>query len=445
MLPAGTSYQTLSKWWASKLIEALGVLKDTSLVEQSGSTIFVLPVIQRYILHEPRFSKQVGMLMIESACRFLEAHASDINDGLYKSHSTAVSAEEGNLEAVLLTTPENHAPQVGFLLHVIQGGFLLLARHQRRHSVRVNIIERALHLAHHINDNILQGDLLFYYGESFLQVEQYDKAHKQLEAALNYFLTASDRMRAAMCRPQLAEAIQRQGETFERCQQIIVDAQADCKATGHEGLAARCLLYLGGMHFRFCNNPTALDLLTQAEPVLAQVKDWRHHAECSRVSSWVHYDMGQYDLAYACAASALEEFDRIGDVQGCVGSHNDIGRILSVCGDFEGSLRSHLHCLEIGKTLGLPPLPYALRGMGLAWAKLGKVVDARCAFEESLQQFTSSDAPTLTHSIEADIVCTQVFLRQLENSTLIPTPEEYVALQCWYSDDHIEKILAPAP
>ncbi|KAG6913346.1 hypothetical protein DXG01_007536 [Tephrocybe rancida] len=446
MLPAGTSYKILFEWWARGLDGRLGVLKDTSLVEQNGSTIFVLPVIQRYILHDSRFSKQVGTSMIESACRFLEAHASDINDKLYKSHSAAISAEEGNLEAVLLTTPEIHATQDVSSLHVIRDGFLLLARHQRNHSAGVNIIERALHLMRHIDDNILQGDLLFCYGESLWWVNQYDKARKELKAALDHFLSASDRARAVKCRLTLAFAMAGQAdETFERCQEIIMDAQADCEATGDEGLAARCLLSLGTLHFRFRTYPTALDLLAQAEPVLARVKDWEYHAECSSVSSWVHYHMGQYDLAYACAASALEEFDRIGDAQGCAVLHTEIGRILSACRDFEGSLRSHLRSLEIRKSLGLPPLPDALRGMGLAWAKLGKVDNARQAFEELLQWFARPDAPAPSPVDQSEIVCTQLFLCRLEDLTLKPTQEEYHALRIWYSDDHIEEILAPVP
>ncbi|KAG6914476.1 hypothetical protein DXG01_017037 [Tephrocybe rancida] len=432
-LPAGTLYETLFKWWARDLIGELGVLKDTSLVEQNGSTIFVLPVIQHYILHESRFSKQ--------------AHASDINDELYKVHSAAVSAEEGNLEAVLLMTPlEIHETQDGFLLHVIRDGFLLLAHHQRRHSARVNIIEHALHLVRHIDDNILQGNLLFCYGDSLVQLGQYNNACKYLEAALNHFLSASDRKRAAKCRLALVYGMAGQAdETFERCQEIIMEAQADCEATGDEGLAARCLVDLGGLHFSFRKYPTALDLLTQAEPVLAQVKDWEYHAECSRVSSWVHYYMGQYDLAYACAASALEECDRIGDTQGCASLHNGIGRILSACGDFEGSLWSHLCSLEIGKSLRLPPLPNALQGTGLAWAKLGKVEDACQAFKKLLQQVASSDAPSPSSNTQSMIACSQLFLRRLEDLTLKPTQEEYHALQTWYSDNHIEEILAPVP
>ncbi|KAG6914059.1 hypothetical protein DXG01_002731 [Tephrocybe rancida] len=446
MLPAGTSYKALFCWWARDLIGVLGVLKDTSLVEQNGSTLFVLPVIQRYILHDSRFSKQVGILMLESACQFLEAHASNINDKFFKSHSAAMSAEEGNLEAVLLMTPEIHATQDGFLLHVIQDGFLLLARHQQHHSARVNIIEHALHLARHIDDDLLQGDLLFCYGDSLCQVDQGNMASKHLEAALCYFLSASDRKRAAKCRLKLFDAMQGQaGDTFERYQEIIVDAQADCKATGDEGLAACCLLYLGILNYKFHNDSTALDLLTQVEPVLAQVKDWEHHAECSCVSLWVHYYMGQYDLAYTCAASALEECDHIGDAQGCAGLHNHIGRIHSAHGNFEGSLRSYLCCLEVLKSLGLPPWSTALRGMGLAWAKLGKVQDACQAFKESLQQLAHPDAPAPSPITQRKIACTQLFLHRLENPALVPTPEEYDALQGWYSDDHIEKILAPVP
>ncbi|KAG6864962.1 hypothetical protein C0991_005911 [Blastosporella zonata] len=119
MLPLGASYEMLSKRWGKKLIGAFGILKDTSLVEQRGSTYFVLPVIQRYILHPSRFSKPVHTSMIESACKFLKEHASVIGDELFKSRSEALSAEEGNLEAILLAATASD-------LHVIKGGFMLL-------------------------------------------------------------------------------------------------------------------------------------------------------------------------------------------------------------------------------------------------------------------------------------------------------------------------------
>ncbi|KAG6900117.1 hypothetical protein C0993_002652 [Termitomyces sp. T159_Od127] len=52
MLPTGTSYKMLSKWWAknmSNLLGALDILKGTSLLEEKDSTSFVLPVIQCYV------------------------------------------------------------------------------------------------------------------------------------------------------------------------------------------------------------------------------------------------------------------------------------------------------------------------------------------------------------------------------------------------------------
>lgn len=137
--------------------------------------------------------------------------------------------------------------------------------------------------------------------------------------------------------------------------------------------------------------------------------------------------------------SALDKCHSIGDLHGCCDLANQIGSILSACGDHQGSLKSYLQCLEIRKFLGLPPIGHTLEGMGIAWAKLGKTADARQAFEEALKQYGSES----TASTQDRITCSQFFLCRLEDSSLVPKSDEVAALRRCYSDNHVNKILAP--
>ncbi|KAG6839409.1 hypothetical protein C0991_002815, partial [Blastosporella zonata] len=305
MLPVGTTYDMLSKWWAKKLIGSLDILKETSLVEQRGSTYFALPVIQRYIFHPSRFFKPVHTSMIESACKFLKEHASVIGDELFKSHSEALSVEEGNLEAILLTATASD-------LHVIKDGFLLLARHQEHHTPRVDIVEHALSLVQTSDDNIHRGDLLLCYGEILAKLHQSSNSVKQLETALGLFLSVSDRKRTAECRLALSTVIREINGSTHKRRKIIREAQEDCKAIGDKDLAARCLLNLALTYRQDYDYHTALSLLQEAEP-LFRAKNRYQHTVCSQSISTVHYYTGDYDPAYTWATSALDECASIGN------------------------------------------------------------------------------------------------------------------------------------
>ncbi|KAG6843696.1 hypothetical protein H0H87_001548 [Tephrocybe sp. NHM501043] len=433
MLPDGTSYAMLSKWWARGLVGALGVLRDTSLVDQRGSRYFVLPVIQRYILHPSRFSPHVRASMIESACSFLMAHSAVIGEDIFTTHYTAISVEGANLEAILLraTTPDRH---------VLRDGFLALARHQRHASPRVDIIERALTFASMIDDAELRGHILICYGDILFQLRHFGNALEKFKEALGIFQSILDKKKTAECRLKLAEVMDAHtSSAFPERLTLIMEAQEDSKIIGDEALAARCLLQFGRSYFIHGDFPTALSFLTQAEPMLVQAKDRYSHSICSRLLSRVYYQMQQYDLGRAWIMSAMGENSSIGDSTGSLYLANDQGQIKSACGDFEGALQSYLRCLEVGKMLGLPPLPQALEGMGLAWGKLGNTTDAYRAFTEALRQYTSAEP---TYKIQCGIVRCQLFLRRLHDPNSEPTVEERSALSKYYSEGHIASLLA---
>ncbi|KAG6839393.1 hypothetical protein C0991_003001, partial [Blastosporella zonata] len=434
MLPVGTSYKMLSKWWARdlpNLVGALEVLKSTSLIEARVTTFFVLPVIQRYILHPSRFSLEVHASMLGSACAFLKEHASMVGDPLYKAHSAALSAEDGNLEAVLLTAT---APDP----HVIRDGLLTLARHQWMHRPQFGVIEHGLTLMSNIDDDALHGDLLYCYGDIFYRLHQFDKSLKQFKGALAVFLSVPDRKKAAECRLSINTVLKFHPEgNIDTRRKIIIEAQADYESAHDKAGAGDCLHALGNLKVR--HDSTSIGLLKQAQLVFAEVKDLRRHAACTLSLVRAHYKSSDYDSSYACGVSALEQYEDIGYVSQCAIAAADLGRTLSALGDHERALRSFLRCVEIRKSMGLLPLGTTLEAMGLAWVRLGKTDDARRAFEESLHQYSSEES---TPSTRNGIIRSQLFLKRLEDPSFDPTEKERSALRGRYSVDHVDKILA---
>ncbi|KAG6839912.1 hypothetical protein C0991_010415, partial [Blastosporella zonata] len=282
MLPIGTSFKMLSKWWASdlpNLAGALEVLKSTSLVEERGNIFFILPVIQRYIRDPSRFPDAVRSSMIESACSYLAEHASStFGDPEYKSHTKALSAESGNLEAVLLTAT---APD----LHIIRDGLLSLAYYQKTHQPRLDIIEHALKLASDpsFDDKILQGDL--------------NLAIQAFKQAISLYLVMNNLKKLIECRLKLAEALRFMCSDFPTEQENILAAQEDCISIGDEPLAGRCLLAFGLLYWKY-NRPSALSTLVEAETIFARFKDVYYHSRCCQALSWVYSRSGDYDSAH---------------------------------------------------------------------------------------------------------------------------------------------------
>ncbi|KAJ7596157.1 hypothetical protein C8J56DRAFT_819648, partial [Mycena floridula] len=106
MLPAGTTFKALQSLWApniQNLQSPLQALLDTSLLEHSARTYFVLPVIRSYVLDSQHLPTSVQNSMVEAACRFLQTHnATEPGKPLYKNDMAARSLEEINLQSILL-------------------------------------------------------------------------------------------------------------------------------------------------------------------------------------------------------------------------------------------------------------------------------------------------------------------------------------------------------
>ncbi|KAG6826953.1 hypothetical protein H0H87_005950, partial [Tephrocybe sp. NHM501043] len=123
MLPDGTTFKMLSKWWAQELPNlpgALEVLKSTVLVQENGLTFYILPVVQHFVLHPSWLLMQVQTSMIDAASAFLKKHKSKLGDPKYKdkkSLSLASSPALNNLSAGdLIDLPPTSSSPLGVFL-----------------------------------------------------------------------------------------------------------------------------------------------------------------------------------------------------------------------------------------------------------------------------------------------------------------------------------------
>ncbi|KNZ74267.1 hypothetical protein J132_07429 [Termitomyces sp. J132] len=435
LLPDGTSYEMLSNCWAKNLRDirgALDFLEGMSLVEQTGSTYSVLPVIRRYVPRPPWFFYAVRTSMIEAACAFLKQHDSVIGDPLYKAQSAVLSAEERNLEAILLLA---RVPSV----RVIRDGLLSLAYYQCYHRPRLIVIEHALTLVRATDNKLLHGSVLLCYGNIAFRLDQYSLSLNQLEKALHFFLFAKDRRMVAECRLSLENTLRYHLDSdFQSRKKIISQAQFDYESNNDEIGVARCQFALGRLLSQYRHLSEAIELLEWAGGVFAQFKDQHRYAECTAILAKTYCRLSDHDLAYYYATTALNEYEIVHDLRGYCGTMIDLGRILSARGDYEGSLETLLHSFKVRKSMALPPSGGALEGVGLAWANLGNIDNARNAFQEALQQYSSQES---AYYSETDIVRCQFFLKRLRDRELQPTPTEYLALWRWYPQDYLLGIL----
>ncbi|KAG6897678.1 hypothetical protein C0992_012427 [Termitomyces sp. T32_za158] len=260
----------------------------------------------------------------------------------------------------------------------------------------------------------------------------------QLEA-LDLFLSIPDRERAAKCRINIANLMVLHGDGDYNSQETAIqDALAD-HIQGRGGYG-HCLFLLRDLDGRHGQSLSALIWLNQAERILAKGRNSFVHTECTRSLALNYFKICQYDLAHSWAASSLEECESIGDLAGCSAAAVILGFIAFAREDYKGSFEHFLHSLRDRKATGLAPIGDALEAMGCIWAKLGKSTDARRAFEESLQQYSSEE---FTEHSQYGIVRTQFFLKRLETPKVDLGTEVLVALLRQYAQSRIDRILAP--
>ncbi len=436
MLPVGTTYDVLSKWWARdspNLIGALTVLADMSLIKRRNNIrYFVLPVIRSYVLdsHPPRFLPDVSSAMITSACNFLKHHKSSSGDRSCKDRTKALSSEEGNLLAILLTAT---GPEPCLI-----EAFLVLVEHQLLTRPRLEVIEHTLELARRMNNNEkLVGDVLTCYGRVLLELDRYEDAVKQHTLARNTFLSISDDKAAARSLLYIVGIyVYTMQLSFDVKQNLDLIQQAESvyKNDGNDdgrGVAL-CLFYRGPVVARDAlqSHELGINSLVRALEIFKAHGDTLYVAKTSFFLALVYYWARRYDDASLSATAAIEAYELVEEYSGKATAL--LGKILFMQGYHKKALETMVRALQTCKAYGSPrDMAEALEMIGRIYVKLDQLQDARSVYEDALKYHEIVPHKEIETT---GIKRTQFFIQQLDEPSLVPSTEVKKLLARQYSD-----------
>ncbi|KAF8069974.1 hypothetical protein FPV67DRAFT_995238 [Lyophyllum atratum] len=426
MLPIGTTYDALRKWWArsmSNLTGALRVLRETALVKRREMNYFVLPVIRSYILHPSRFPDEVRITTIRAACDFLKQHNSSPGEELFKDHAAALSLEEANLQSMLLYPMDPEPSLIEALL--------VLARHQLSTRPRLEVIEHTVKLALRLeNCRELLGDVLDCYGKTLRVLDRLSDAINQHNLSRQTYLSIPDERRAAQ---SLLDVLDVYTDETEQDTDSLLRMAEEAKSTFEKlkdtrGIALS-LHYIGALHAQNGSHEEGIAFLIRARTMFQEHVDPLNHANCSYFLAQVYTWALQFDDALASATSAVEEYKRLGHYAG--DATRILGLILFLKGDYSGALKTLIQCLEQNKSYGRPwDIAQTLEYIGRTWTILDQKADAQSAFTEAMKYYGAIQSSMKDHGM----LCCQFFIRALEDPLLVPTDAELNSLEGLYVD-----------
>ncbi|KAJ7596137.1 hypothetical protein C8J56DRAFT_1116586 [Mycena floridula] len=416
MLPAGTTLQALQSLWAphiQNLQSPLQALLDTSLLEHSTRTYFVLPVIRSHVLDPQHLPTSVQNSMAKAACRFLQTHNA-IRPGMpnYKEDMAARSVEEINLQSILLETTSSE-------LHFIQA-LLTLAWHQYRIRPCTGVIQHAVKLMSNVTGQKLIGDVFDCYAWILCDLTCWKESLDQFNLARQAYLDASEPRHAALALPNIAfistyidsqtseiplieqaklelEILQSSNHnqhrrhflpSFSTLQNWFKKSTGQPKSTStidNEDLA-KCLIQLGWAYSRQRYHSKAIESLTHASALCLELSF--NGAQCAQNLAMSHHRLQQHNEAEKWGLLALQEWQEIGE--------NDVSYVLWILGMIyisKGQYGQAIECLKEGLDIAKArndewTAAYILLQLGRAKMKKGETDDARNFFIEAWPKLT---------------------------------------------------------
>ncbi|KAJ7596143.1 hypothetical protein C8J56DRAFT_1160380 [Mycena floridula] len=457
MLPAGTTFEALQSLWASNiqnLQSPLQALLNTSLLENSTRTYFVLPVICSYVLDPQHLPTSVQNSMVEAACSFLERHNSlTPGEPTYKEDMEARSIEEINLQSILLDTKSSEP-------HFIQA-LLTLAWHQYQIRPRTEVIQHAVKLMSNVTGQKLIGDVLDCYAGVLRNLNHWKESLDQFNLARQAYLDASEPQLAALALfdvayvstlvdPQTNEIplIEQAKLELETLQSLKNNQHKrhflpslstlrnrfkkgtrqpkDTSIIDNEDLA-RCLLWLGRAYSRSRKHSKAIEHLTHARELCPESSF--KGAECAQNLARSHHRLRQYNEAEKWGLLALKEWQEMG--QSDVNFDLWILGIIYISkGQYDRAVKYLTEGLDIAKARNDEwNVAQILLELGRAHMKKGETNDAQNFFTEALAHFA-------LQGMEKEMIVCRFYLVKLENPSHFPTEEECNALSVtWHGED----------
>jgi len=369
LLPAGTTRNRLD-YWAPDLKSTSGAIATLSqaalLLPAShdhrapvSQTLFVLPVIQSFMLHHNRIPTDVQQHVRLACCKFVMDHACRYRDPRFKENADALAREDTNIQSILVHASGDQMRVEDQLIQAL----LVFTWYRCDTKPHITIAEYTLQVARATQSCRYIAEALLCLGTSYSQVGNYTKAKPLLEE--------SSEMLRALAGDLSAEhlgfecALSRVvvygfgvSHTYGECGTIIGDVLAKTKDSNSDtGIYwhACALSGLGRLHRIYGRYAEALRVLEKAKNTLL-------HLRCDRDAA----------VALFYMAKALNSRESTDDyiVLEAIQEAWEVAKHLEISG-----IHGHIH-LRAGEVL----------------LRMGKLPEALHSFEKALSAFKSVGA-----------------------------------------------------
>ena len=414
LLPAGTTKQNLSRWWA-KTVEmippAIATLSDAGLLvenkrKNSSSVLFVVPVVQSFMQQQSRIAEEIRKQVQSSCCDYVLAHACRFDDPTFPTNSKVLAAEDANIHSILFSSPTSQ--------HIVLSDRTmeaLIAFSWHRCDTKPNF-----EIANYVVEAARASEVVKYIapavwclGKTYLELGDHRTSYDHLYEAYGLFNTPPSHGEAqlqrlgGLCGVDLVDAARLKFELpdISKVVSLAQDVETKCSTLSDDLVHGRSLVTLGIALSRTQQKDVALQYLDKAITKLEAAGNIYSLAEAYQAISWVHYDEGR-PLA---ALDAIEEAWKSAELTNSPSLQATISLTLckilfSADKDTEGWNHIKIALEKASYTGDQLAIARALEYMGYAYLRRGDYQNAYGAYEAAAGRY-----PGTVDAVYADRRC----------------------------------------
>jgi len=394
LLPAGTTRERLVYWvpdlknisGAIATLYRAALLQTATQDDRAPKTLFVLPVIQSFMLHRNRIPERIHQIVRSAFSKYVLNHACRYRDPTFKENAEALRKEDINIQSILVGTID-HTGSDDQLVRAL----LAFSWYRRDTKPITAVVEHTLNVAKANGNKQYIAEALVCLGSSYSQVDNFVEAEGVLEESS--LLLAGDcfnqqlDFECALARAYVGWHLHRCWKERESIIRDVLVRTKDKDAYWHAcGLGTLGWLYWYNSEFE-----QALKAFVVGADVLL-------HLKCNRDAALALYSKARTlnslrvadELVLEAAQEAWEVVKILdpspiyGDILGLSGQVLlRMGRLIDASHSFEKSLRAHQY---FGAVMGVAD---ALADIGYMYLHTDAYPDAYSAYEAAAEKYAS--------------------------------------------------------
>jgi len=284
MLPAGTARKNLIYWIPKEKLTsgAITTLSEAALLQTAGQddnyasqTLFVLPVVQSFMLHHNRIPEHIQQAVQSAFCKYVLDYACRYRDPMFMDNAEALAREDVNIQSILMGAT-NHTLSNDQLVQAL----LAFSWYRRDTKPFVALAEHTLNVAKANGNKQYIAEALLCLGSSYARVNREVEAIDPLKEC-SRLLAADDSSKSqqlgfecALTRMHIGLYLHSPQEERKAMVNAVLSRTKDSDAYWH----ACALEALGWLYWSF-------DSFKQALEAFAEAADMMQGLGCARDSA----------------------------------------------------------------------------------------------------------------------------------------------------------------